>query len=514
MQSCLSRVSERLPRGLWLAVLAGLNSLIIAQDVGRSGPVLSGVGPTVGKPQPTASKPESKLWFHDGSWWGSLWSAGSQAFHIQRLNSTTHAWVDTGVEIDARPDSHSDALWDGTKLYVATHEFSHGPGGDPGDPQLFLRYSYAAGNYTLDPGFPVVIGDVATETMVIEKDSKGTLWAVWKQGLRVHYSYTLGSDELWSVPAPLPSCTTDFDTDDICSIIRFNTNRIGVMWSDKVRKAFLFAKHVDGDPGTTWAPAEVALNEWDDHINLASDSTGRIFAVIKNSAEYVKLLVRPVGAVGGWAQYVVSDRTVRLTRPVVVLNEVDRTVKVFATSGGAIVEKSSSMDTIDFAADPGRVVIRDLDAVVNNATVSKRSVSSSTGLLVLAANESTAGTYWFHEVPRVPPTGSGLVMDAILPGQAGVNNDFVARGATPNKQVAFYGGLKLGTTVLPFTTCPAGVSIGLGAPFQRLGVARASTAGVATLRLLVPATMAGKTLHVQAVESYSCRASNLISEQM
>src|SRR5688572_8298945 len=153
---------DRLRVGLGLAAIVGLNSLASSQ-VGYQGPSLNSVGPMVGTPEPTAAKPESKLWFNDKTWWASMWSASAQAVRIHRLNALDHTWVDTGVEIDVRPDSHSDTLQDTTKLYIASHEFSHGPGGDPGEPQLFLRYSYAAGAYTLDPGYPVAIGDSATE---------------------------------------------------------------------------------------------------------------------------------------------------------------------------------------------------------------------------------------------------------------------------------------------------------------------------------------------------------------
>jgi hypothetical protein len=480
--------------------------------VGVPGPGLAGAGPTVGVPTVTAAKPESKLWFHAGSWWGSLWSAGAQAFHIHRLDATTHAWVDTGAVIEDRPDSHSDALWDGTKLYIGSHEFSQGVGGDPNDPLLVARYSFAGGTYTLDAGFPVTIGDGATETMVIAKDSTGTLWAVWKASLRVFFSHTMGSDTTWSAPAILPVNTTDFDSDDICSVIAFSGNQIGVMWSDRVQNSFLFTTHADGAPDTSWSPVEFALaGEWDDHLNLKADSTGRVFAVVKNSGEDVKLLVRAAG--GGWTQHLVDDGSlVDLTRPIVLLDEVARQLHVFASVGGTIQRKSTSLDAISFTIGAGTVVI-DADLAVNNATSTKQNVTPSTGFVVLAANESTTGTYWHHEVPAVP-TGNGLVFGPIDPGVAGANNTFTVTGCTPNKLVAVYGGLVLGSSTITMTQCPAGVQIGLGSPYRRLGIVRANAAGVASLTVFASATTAGKLFHFQAVEAFSCRASNIVDERM
>ena len=76
-----------------------------------------------GTTAPTAEKPQSKLWFHDGSWWGMLFrpsKAGGGKFTIHRLDLATQTWVDTGVAADTREGVRLDALSDGNKLYVAS----------------------------------------------------------------------------------------------------------------------------------------------------------------------------------------------------------------------------------------------------------------------------------------------------------------------------------------------------------------------------------------------------------
>jgi hypothetical protein len=490
-----------------VAAFIGLHSVVSSQ-VGHQGPPLQGVGPTVGVPEPTASKPESKLWFNDRSWWGSLWSSSAQAFRIHRLNALDHTWVDTGVEIDLRPDSHADALMDGSKLYIASHEHSHGPGGEPGNPQLLMRYSYAGGNYTLDAGFPVMIGDSATECMVIEKDSTGKLWAVWKQNLRVYYACTLGSDTLWSVPAVLPTCTTDFVSDDICSIVRFN-NRVGVFWSNRNLNRFYFSQHFDGGPVGNWSGPEVALVGWDDHLDLASDSTGRVFAVVKTSAEEIKLLVR--AAAGGWQEHLVSDRTNPLTRPIVVLNETEQIVRVFATSGGNIQMKSSPMGNIAFDPAPGTVVIDDPALAVNNVTSTKQNMTPATGLVVLASNSSATGTYWHHEINV--PRSNGLTMASVLPGVAGVMNEFIVTGGTPGRTVVMFASTQTGSIFFTLPQCPAGLALELAEPYTRLPGVRVDASGVARLRFVVPAYVKNVKIHLQAVEAFTCRTSNRLVER-
>jgi hypothetical protein len=46
---------------------------------------------------PTGEKPESKLWWNDGSWWGDLYSSTAHAYHIYRLHPTSQSWTDTGM---------------------------------------------------------------------------------------------------------------------------------------------------------------------------------------------------------------------------------------------------------------------------------------------------------------------------------------------------------------------------------------------------------------------------------
>ena len=380
-----------------LALLAGLCSLesgALAQDFGYEGPSFSGAGS-----RPTESKPESKLWFHDGAWWGSLWSTTAQAFHIHRLDQSTHLWTDTGVPIEFRPQSKSDVLCEGNKLYVGSHRFSS-DGGASGNLILVLRYSYdpLAESYALDPGFPVTIGSFSTESLVIDKDSTGTVWAAWVQGLRVFASHTVGGDDLiWTAPAILPGSNSDLTTDEVCALTHFGGNRIGVMWSDQVQNLFPFAVHQDGDPDDVWSLETALSGESDDHINLATDATGRVFATVKNAADEIKLLVRDAG---NWTSFLVSNGVDRFTRPTLLLDEQRRRIHVFANGqdNGLIHEKTSSLDNIAFVAGTGTVVMRDAsNPLVNDLTSTKQNIDSSTGLVVLAAHETTEA-YWHHSV--------------------------------------------------------------------------------------------------------------------
>jgi hypothetical protein len=95
---------------------------------------------------PTGEKPESKLWWNDGFWWGSLYNRTARVYRIYRLDLANQNWVDTGTTLDDRSTSKADTLWDGTnqKLYVVSHIFStYGrPTASPSEWGRLYRYSY------------------------------------------------------------------------------------------------------------------------------------------------------------------------------------------------------------------------------------------------------------------------------------------------------------------------------------------------------------------------------------
>ncbi|HEY1158727.1 MAG TPA: hypothetical protein VGE95_20900, partial [Arthrobacter sp.] len=166
----------------------------------------------------TADKPQSKLWWNDGSWWAEMWTTGS-GWHIYRLDRAKEKWLDTGALIDSRTNTLGDTLWDGTHLFVASHVVTLDtqtttPRPLPNQPAQLYRYSYANGQYTLDAGFPVVIAANSSESLTIDQDSTGRLWATWTEisgsavaGLSytVYINHSEAGGTGWAKPSVLPA---------------------------------------------------------------------------------------------------------------------------------------------------------------------------------------------------------------------------------------------------------------------------------------------------------------------
>src|SRR6476660_8050531 len=246
---------------------------------------------------PSGTKPESKLWFNNG-WWASMFNPTAGAHHIYKLSTATGVWRDTGVAIDDRDGTRADALWDAAtnRLYVASH--------------------ITTGN-----------GAAATpETLVIDKDSTGTLWATWTQGSRVFVNHSVGgNDATWGTPFIVPGAGTTLTSDDISSLIHFGANKIGVMWSNQADHHVYFSVHVDGtsDAAASWSSEVVPTGATsDDHINLKADGAGRVYAAVKTSEDtktrpLILLLVR--STTGTWTSTTYGTVANSHTRPIELL---------------------------------------------------------------------------------------------------------------------------------------------------------------------------------------------------
>ncbi len=425
----ISRVSGIGARRRWLRslvpiVLVVLAGLLPAAARPAPGDIGYEDGSFSGTSEPTGSKrAESALWWNDGAWWANMWDSTSGDFHIFRLDRGTQRWTDTGVRLDTRASTSADTLWDGQHLYVASHRRSSTV--TSGYPSYLYRLSYdpVLKRYSMDPGFPVRINNYRTETLVIDKDSTGKLWATWQQDSKIYVNRTLGNDATWGAPFQLPVAASDVAPDDGSSVIAFDGNKIGIMWSNQTsaNDAMWFAVHVDGQPDNAWEASRTAIQgpgTADDHINLKTiqaDSHGRVYAAVKTSqtgsAPLILLLVRDP-ATGDWAKYTFGRGTDCHNRPIVVIDEENRKLHMFATGPqapgykctgqGAIYEKVTSLDNIAFAPGYGTPVIQDADTPASHdVTASKQSVTSATGLVVLAINKTT-NRYWHHFDPLTP----------------------------------------------------------------------------------------------------------------
>jgi len=421
-----------------------------ATDVGYQDSSYSGAS------APTGQKPQSKLWFNDGIWWGSLYSSSRKAYDIFRLDWASQTWSDTSVTIDERSNSQADTLWTGTNLFVVSAVSDQSNSSSPptsGDLSVrVMRYSYSSAtkSYSLDSGFPVTVANAALEAAVMDIDTTGTVWITWTYtngsgGRDVLISHSTTDTAHFGAPYVLPLAGADnLSNDDISALVSYN-GKIGVMWSNQNDSDIHFAYHIDGDPDTSWTidDAVSGINGYaDDHLNIKSlqaDSAGQVFAAVKTSlnsdtcpASSQPLIVLLIlDGSGGWQRRTFSDGTTCETRPIVLVDPEHRQLYLFATlpppgasygSGGAIYYKQASLDNPNFSSssDPGTPFIQlAADTSINNATSTKQPLSSASGLVVLAGDDHTH--YYVHNAISLAADTTPPTVTATSPASGATN---------------------------------------------------------------------------------------------
>jgi Bacterial Ig-like domain len=383
---------------------------------------------------PTADKPQSKLWFHDGRWWGVLFNSVTRRFEIYGFNrgsQDTNAWTSTGTVVDVRRTSQSDARMastaSGPKLYIVTHLKAGSTNADPH--LIFKRYGYTAGSapgtgtYTLERMRNV--RNRAVESATVDRDSTGKLWVTWTDdngpGRRaVFVTHTQATDDDFATPYVLPAVNADnLGGDDISTLVA-SGGKIGVLYSNQTTGQLQFATHADADPDDrAWTTTTLcATTECpDDHLNIKDldDSNGQAFAVVKTSlnapgsAPLIVLYHIDMGTLTA-ASHTVWTVADNVTRAITVLDKGARDVYVFGAapccSGGIVYMKRSAIANPTFAAGLGTPFIQSAqDPKINNPTSTKQSVDGTTGLLVLAGDDSTR--FYLHNFLSLGGDGGG-----------------------------------------------------------------------------------------------------------
>jgi hypothetical protein len=373
-----------------------------------------------GVSSPTEDKPQSKVWFADGSWWGGLFVTGSNDHRIHRYNAGSHTWAATSTVVDKRNSSHGDYLWDGSSLYVASVN-----GDSDADPILVFKFTYNAGSdtYTLDPDFRedhdgdldlddgLIVGQGPAETVTIAKDSTGQLWVTFQNEVdatnrKVMVNRSTTNEHTWGTEFQVGD---NVGPDDISAIIAYGGNAVGVLMSEHragdTESGFHFFTHADSAGDTTWtASISIMGSEGfaEDHINmkLTATGSGQILAALKTNdgPNHIQLYQRASN--GTWSEHTVVGGGQSVTRPQVVVDETNDVAYVLYTApendggGQAIYYKSAPLSTLNF--DPsglGTALIADGVNDINDVSTAKHPVTSASGLLAIASSNTNDRYY-------------------------------------------------------------------------------------------------------------------------
>jgi methionine-rich copper-binding protein CopC len=199
--------------------------------------------------------------------------------------------------------------------------------------------------------------------------------------------------------------------------------------------------------------------------SLQSDTAGNIFAVVKtsinsasSSSPQIILLVAKRQASGDGYTWqppaMVSSGAENQTRAILLIDTDNRNLHVFTAdeTGGAIYHKQTSIDNIQFPAGFGdRFIGSTTYTKINNPSSTKQTVNSSTGLVVLASDDTQ--DWYLHNMlelgsPPVDNTPPAVTAKTPAAGTANV--------ATSTNVTATFSEPVNGVNGSSFTLTPAG----------------------------------------------------------
>ena len=393
---------------------------------------------------PTGEKPESKLWWNDGFWWGSLYSSADAGFRIHKLNWGTQTWENTGVALDDRNTTKADTLWDQAtnKLYVVSHNGIQSDGRNTSQATTWTRlyrYSYdaTAQTYSLDAGFPTVVYQGESETAVLTKGTSGSLWVTYvsraatptdSRDYQVYITASTDDGATWGAPF-VPVLNVDGQVvhvarGDISAVVAFGNN-IGVMWNNTIITTthtlhFAYRANTNTSITDAWTHQMISVpGGADDHISIRSlqaTNDGRVFAAIKTSTPLTDPITDTLPLIGMVARDL--DGTISFhpyslnidkdTRPILLIDEgdladaTDNQVRIFVSGkeGGSKICYKSLPITFPLSGmgdfvnirpkDCGTVLIEDsVYKNINNASSTKQNVNKTTGIVILASDSMT-----------------------------------------------------------------------------------------------------------------------------
>lgn len=349
---------------------------------------------------PTADKPQSKLWFQDNNWWAllprstgpSLWQRTATGWiehpevnqTLQKIPGRADVWAqkDAVTAVGVSPDS----------LVV----FRLIPGPKQWKTRILATLK------------PPVKEDI--ETATIARDSKGEWW-VAADGNTSIYVWHSADGLTWSKAVLLK---TGIDKDDICEITAIK-DAVLLIWSNQKDEAVQCREHRDGHDENDWSRetnVDIGHKTADDHLHTILTPDGTIWLVTKNSADsnfYPQLVLRVRHpSDGSWSNFPYAPRTPQAepSRPVII-----------ASPQGALLEAHTIYDKTD--RTKGRIVFARIDTAANGIMTHQQILIQPDAQLHAIVNNCTvpktpfpAGAPWIV----LASDGQGRVYEADLAG--------------------------------------------------------------------------------------------------
>ncbi|MGH7598846.1 MAG: hypothetical protein ACREOI_21030, partial [bacterium] len=394
---------------------------------------------------------QSKVFYHDSQWWALACDQADGRWYIWRYNSGA-TWVKTLV-VTPGIAFHCDAVINPNngKLYIfGSHKST----------PYFWRFSYLAGTWKKDAGYPVTVGNFANTdqnnpvSLVRAKNGEWWIFRIHNKILQARCSKDDG--KLWSAITNIKSgLTSTTGTTDAVAFSFGGDNFVGVAYGerDTVGSKYGFFRHRDGDPEATWTNESSSLTFFGserafNNICLATDGNDNLYLMTRNNTggSLPRNTLYKRNNAGVWEKFKINTtaQTVWKT-PAIAIDKPNKRIYCFGVNVSTsvaeyktcLIGQENTLQTAEV-----QTLFTVAGASFDNLSVPATTVTGISGLMVCGDN-TTAGDIWFRLLPINNP-------EPLTIGEVTVASNEVNANATYTIPLTIASALSANNTVLHF----------------------------------------------------------------
>ncbi len=365
---------------------------------------------------------QSKIFYYDNAWWAVAFHETRAEWFLWKYEGAT--WtrkntIQTGVNnwIDVVVDSVADKLY----LYFSRQS----------QPR-FRRYSYVAGAWVKDTGFPVTLSNFPNtdnnNPVSMVKAKNGTLWIFRIDNSKLQARYSTDDGLTWQPIFTIKdSLNQTKGTAEAIAFSNGGNDYVGVLYGETgaANSRFGFHYHNDANAATVWTNQSSSLSFFG-----SERSNNELSAVVDDSSN-IYMLVRTFSGgptnprntlykrdtAGYWNRYIVNTVTsnVRWSSPAVALDKENRKLLVLGTNtvNGKGEYKSCRLgEEHTLSNAPIQELFASGADAFQNLSAPVGPLDPATGFMFTAGDTTTDDT-WFKTIPipeNVPVAVQNLML--------------------------------------------------------------------------------------------------------
>jgi hypothetical protein len=391
---------------------------------------------------------QSKVFFHDGTWWVAAPDASlSEWFLWKKQGAAWNKTISLGTPGSIRLDCHIDS--GNNVLYIlAAH------GSNTGTKFLRATYNPDDGTWAVDAGFSVALTGFTYQgenPSVLARAKNGEFWVFVPRASVLYARRSADGGQTWSGDITVKTLST---TVALCDAVTFSSNGqnyVGVGYGEDTDAAgkYGFLMHKDGDPDNVWTDetSQIVLppnTQCDDHIAMTVSASNEVLMAIKthpNLAGATGIGLYKRAATGGWSNCFTVFTGSAETRPGLVIDETNNELYIFtlllSSPRYGRYKKCAIGNEASLAAAEVKTYFQNAADDFYNVSTPGHRVNSCTGLLVAAENNTAAQT-WYQvfpisegeDVPVGPVVVGNVTVTPATAGQGAAYSIPITLGAT------------------------------------------------------------------------------------